>query len=331
MPRGTQLSHDEKCVIGALQKNGVSNRKIAKQINRSHYVVNSYLKLGERYGSIKRTGRKPIVSSRDKRTIFRLATENHMFASQIRAELQLDVTTRRVRQILQSNKNLKWRKRLSKPKLTVKHIEARLAFAKRHMTWDHEWERVVFSDEKKFNLDGPDGWQCYWHDLRKSTEVSMSRNFGGGTVMVWGAFCFHGQFPIAWITTTMNSAAYVELLETQLIDNPPEFLEENFLFQQDNAAIHASKFTKQWFAQHNIELLEWPACSPDLNPIENLWGIISRRIYQNGKQFATINELKNTIREVWVNIELDEMQNLVKSMQNRVFELIRLNGKHTHY
>jgi len=43
---------------------------------------------------------------------------------------------------------------------------------------------VIFSDEKKFNLDGPDGCDSYWHDLRKEHLVKPRRNFGGGSVMV---------------------------------------------------------------------------------------------------------------------------------------------------
>lgn len=75
------------------------------------------------------------------------------------------------------------------------------------------WNKVLFSDEKKFNLDGPDGVQYYWHDLRKEKEIQMSRNFGGGSLMVWGGFTFAGALPLAWITTRMSAADYVEVLE----------------------------------------------------------------------------------------------------------------------
>lgn len=52
------------------------------------------------------------------------------------------------------------------------------------MAWADQWKRVIFSDEKKVNLDGPDGLNYYWHDLRNEKEIKMSRNFGGGAVMV---------------------------------------------------------------------------------------------------------------------------------------------------
>ena len=125
-------------------------------------------------------------------------------------------------------------------KLTSSHKIARLAFAKKYMSLKNEWQNVLFTDEKKFNLDDPDGWQYYWHDLRKTTEISLSRNFGGETVMVWGRFSFHGSVPLAWITTKMNSDKYVGMLKISLIEYAEPLLGKNCIFQQDNASIHSS-------------------------------------------------------------------------------------------
>ena len=55
-------------------------------------------------------------------------------------------------------------------------------------TSDDTWARTFFSDEKKWNLDGPDGLKYYWHCLRNDPKVAFSRQNGGGSVMVWGAF-----------------------------------------------------------------------------------------------------------------------------------------------
>jgi hypothetical protein len=69
-------------------------------------------------------------------------------------------------------------------------------FARNNMHMKLEWQNMVFSDEKKFNLDGPDGFSYYWHDLRHNNPPKMSRNFGGGTVMVWAAFSMRSKTPI---------------------------------------------------------------------------------------------------------------------------------------
>ena len=102
-------------------------------------------------------------------------------------------------------------------------------------------------------------------------------------------------------------------------------------FQQDNAPIHTARSTITWLEERNIEILPWPALSPDLNPIKNLWGILTRRVYKNGKQFNTLNELKNAILNEWDQISLEEVRNLIMSMPNRIFSVILNSGAKTKY
>jgi hypothetical protein len=78
-------------------------------------------------------------------------------------------------------------------------------------------------------------------------------------------------------------------------------------------------------------VIPWPSLSPDLNPIENLWGLLARKVYANGRQFHTIAELKTAITQSWAEITIAERRPLVESMPNRLFEVIRLNGAKTKY
>lgn len=114
------------------------------------------------------------MTKHDVRRIKSLAETGQKFARQIRDELKLPVSTRRVQQILHADSNFVWTKRQVEPKLLQRHKDARILYARDKMSWTTEWTFVVFSDEKKFNLDGPDGCQFYWHNLKNEKQVSKN-------------------------------------------------------------------------------------------------------------------------------------------------------------
>ena len=100
----------------------------------------------------------------------------------------------------------------------------------------------------------------------------------------------------------------------------------NAIFQQDNAAIHTSKLTKDWFKTKIIEVLDWPTKSPYLNPIEKLWGILSRRVYKNKRQFEDRETLKSCIRQYWIEIPFETLWKFIDSIQNKCVEVLQLKG-----
>lgn len=88
---------------------------------------------------------------------------------------------------------------------------------------------------------------------------------------------------------------------------------------------------KDWFQQKKIELLEWSAVSPDLNTIENLWGIVVRSMYADGKQYDTIIDLNNVIKTSWEYIDIDTIKKLISTMQNCIYEVVNKNGDMSRY
>ena len=87
--------------------------------------------------------------------------------------------------------NLKNVKRVGVPKLTIAY-KKRKEWASDNMDFGDKWQKVIFSDEKKFNLDGPDGYQFYWHDLRKEPQYFSKRAFCGGSLMIWVVIGWNG-------------------------------------------------------------------------------------------------------------------------------------------
>ena len=107
----------------------------------------------------------------------------------------------------------------------------------------------------------------------------------------------------------------------------------DFIFQQDLAPAHTSRSTKTWFDAHAhdvpITVLDWPANSPDLNPIENLWGILKRKMRAtrpNNKE-----ELTASIKEIWASITPIECHRLISSMPRHIEAVIKAKGFPTKY
>ena len=103
----------------------------------------------------------------------------------------------------------------------------------------------------------------------------------------------------------------------------------DFIFQQDLAPAHSAKATSTWFKDHGIPVLNWPANSPDLSPIENLWGIVKRKM-----RYARLNnaeELKATIRATWALITPEQCHRLIDSMPRCIAAVIQAKGAPTKY
>ena len=77
--------------------------------------------------------------------------------------------------------------------------------------------------------------------------------------------------------------------------------------------------------------MEWPSLSPDLNPMENMWAKMVKKMYTGGKQYVNTAELKKAILEAWNEISFDEIVDLIETMSKRVYKVIRNPGKLTNY
>ena len=153
--------------------------------------------------------------------------------------------------------------------------------------------------------------------------------------MFWAGFSYNGRLKIIKTDNKLNAVGYQKILDKTLIGNG-ELITVNgtssYMFQQDNASIHTAKSTMEYFKKfENITLLPWPSRSPDLNPIENLWGILARRVYAYGRQYNSITDLEKSVYRCWDTIENEILEFFIDSMPNRIGNVLVNNGKTTRY
>ncbi len=133
------------------------------------------------------------------------------------------------------------------------------------------------------------------------------------SVVIWAAMSSASVGPLCFLKSTVNAAIYQEILEHfMLLSADKLYGDADFIFQQDLAPAHTAKGTKSWFNDHGVTVLDWPANSPDLNPIENLWGIVKRKMRDTRPNNA--DELKATVKETWASIPPQQCLKLITSM-----------------
>jgi transposase len=108
-------------------------------------------------------------------------------------------------------------------------------------------------------------------------------------------------------------------------------LSETFLLMDDNTRPHRARIVDQYLEQVGVQHLPWPACSPDLDPIEHVWDFLSRRVRRRQPRPETLNDLRVALEVEWAQITQDYLATVIQSMPNRLREVIRARGGNTRY
>ena len=146
--------------------------------------------------------------------------------------------------------------------------------------------------------------------------------------MVWGAISSSGLGTLTIVRGNINAIRYIQVLQDNLLpllDEFPLAVRNNLVFQQDNAPPHRAIITRNFLHDEGIAVTFWPPLSPDLNPIENVWGILKRFVRQ--KRPETLTELEEVVMNAWNTIVTRKLcRNLFGSMRSRLLNVLAHRG-----
>jgi len=334
----------------ALRKAGKTCKEVATSLGRSVRWVKKWWKRYQVSDSLDdkpRTGRPSVLTARAK-------DKRHQSCRRLSRRLKNlgeNISKDTVHRHLTRKLGFRAYKRPKLPRLTKLQKNKRLAFAKKYAKLTpKDWENWIFSDECPLYLFPTPNSQNdrIYTDSREKVAPSEQVKFSAHS-MVWGAMSASGlsELHIVPQGTKVNAQYYIDnILQPTLLPvltrrkkSGPATTRKMFnrrselVFMHDGAPAHTARVTQQWCVEHLPGFLrkeEWPPNSPDLNPIENCWGILNSQVF-NSPSPTTMKQLNARAMKEWGKIEPCLLKNLVHSMPKRLEAVIKMKGGHTGY
>ena len=326
--------------ISAQLLQGKSTGEVAKLFGIGKSTVHRFSQ-AKKIDLKSKSGRKKKLSKRDEKLCARQIISGDsksvvQLTKTLKTHHNINVSRKTVARAL-NNVGLQAGEKKKKPGLSQKNVKARLEFAKKHLDWTvNDWNRVIFSDESKINRFNSDGrsW-CWYRDVNQLEDrtVNIQIKHGGGGVMIWGCMTSQGIGYLCKIDGTMDQHLYKSILEDELLQTIDFYnLEKDqVIFQHDNDPKHKAKSVQKWLSEQEFKTLEWPAQSPDLNPIEHMWSELKRRLNKFNSPPKGVIELWERIQQIWNEISPEVCQNLFNSMTKRIHAVLKSKGKWTKF
>ena len=321
-----------------LNSQGFSAADIVSELELNVSTVHRWLRRYRVTGNINsnygQCGRSSSISD-DIRELICLKSIEDPFrsAAKIIDELELDISIWAVNGILREA-GLWTRHAATKPKLEASHRRRRIEFStfyRGNIDWTQaNSDECCFSSEK-------DGIKLVKRPINTRFDpayLNQSDHCSRKTVSVWGFASYHGLGPLIKLDSRLNGSTYLELLDTVAV----EFIKSKFnntpcFWLEDNCPAHNCRLVNEWFsccnALHgiNCQLIRLPAYSPDINIIENIWGMAKYSMLYSKCCIGTREELAVLIDSEWAKLsDLSICNTLINSIDDRLDAIIRANG-----
>jgi transposase len=319
-----------------MHKEGYKGQEIAKVVGYAKSTVNQIIQRAKKRGTTERPMplTKPhSLSDRDTRVLMRNVKKARDTPLQdITNSLPTKVSTSTVRKTLHSW-NILSGMSVRKPFLTDKHVARRLEFARKHKDWTVEqWRKVIWTDESTFEVGKNPRHRRVWREpSEKYNKDCLEPTFKSGrtSITVWCAFADDQKAgPTIIPAKQRTSQDFVKITyEGHLkgfMDRMPDYI-----LMEDGAPIHTIHVAKEWRESHKIQKINWPPCSPDLHPIENIWFSMKAAVNKRNLRPKNAKQMTQAVLEEWKAIPVERLQELIATMPQRMQDVIKAKSGHT--
>lgn len=330
-----------------LYKEGKGAHDIARTVKCSKSTVRKYI---QRYGAMgeeglldgrrKNKGKRKTSAEQDDALVSEVTEKPFQDAIHVSANLSLTVSKHTIYRRLREA-GFRCHRPARKMQLLQMHRDDRVAFALQHLHYaPNDWDSVIFTGEKAFYSTTNATfkvWKPQDGSPYEERYASACNDSGRVTCSFWGWMSARGPGKLVEILPPMTSSEYVKLLQDVLLPSVREVYSEDDMptirLALDDSSVHGSEAVRKWFASHTeIEVLRWPAKSPDLNIMDNVWACMVKnwRLTEVARNRDT---LVSHVMHAWDKLrESPEFfSNLARSVRYRINQVIDQHGSWTDF
>ncbi|GFX70330.1 transposable element Tcb2 transposase [Trichonephila clavipes] len=220
--------------------------------------------------------------------------------------------------------------------LKVDHRHHRSQWCREHKNWTtDQWSRVLFMEESRVSTRSDSQRILIWRKIGRqfySSNIKERHHYGGPGVLVWGGIMLNGRTELhIFDRVSVIGDRYCEEVLLSHVRLFRGAIGPDFIFMDDNARPHRTLTVEEPLEREDIARMDWPAYSPDLNPIEHVWDGLGRRIAARLHNLENTQQLKQMLIKEWILLPQEMLHQQILNMRRRCEVTIAVRGEHIPY